>query len=195
MQLMVPVPGTAPVRYEKSGAPECQFPNEPPSGAAAAPAFTQREFRRLPIAPAKIGAQPGRHTLKGAETNIYAESGEQSFSVTLAGHEFSIRTRPLEYHWDYGDGTTLISAAPGGPVPESRWGEKTVTSHVYTATGDVQVGLTTVFVGEYSVDGGPFQAIVGTAEVDSQPRALSIWRSQVKLYADDCNVNPAGEGC
>ena len=195
MQLMVPIDGSNPPDYRKSGVPVCQFPNGPAQGPEAIPAFTQKEFRELPLLAATIGSQPGRHTLKGAETNIYADSGEQHFNVTLAGHAFAIKARPLEYRWDYGDGTRLVTSAPGGPIPEERWGEKTVTSHVYAATGDVAVGLTTVFIGEYSVDGGPFQAIVGTAEVPSAARTLSIWRSEVKLYADDCNVNPHGAGC
>ena len=195
MQLMVPVPNSNPPTHAKSGPPVCRYPNDPPAGRAPIPAFTQKEFRELPILAATIGSQPGRHTLKGAETNVYADVAEQTFNVTLAGYDFVIRAHPLEYRWNYGDGTSLVTSAPGGPIPEDRWGEKTVTSHVYSATGDVAVGLSTVFIGEYSVDGGPFQAIVGTAEVPSQPRALSIWRSEVKLYADDCNVNPAGAGC
>jgi hypothetical protein len=59
----------------------------------------------------------------------------------------------------------------------------------------VNVGLTTVFTGEFSVDGGPYQAIAGNAPVPSMPKALSVWRSEVKLYADDCTANPAGQGC
>ncbi|GAA2202388.1 hypothetical protein GCM10009849_30600 [Sinomonas flava] len=197
MQLMVPVPGATPARYAKSGTPTCQFPDQPmpAQGPAAIPPFTQKEFRELPLAAAIIGSQPGRHTLKGAETNIYADAKDQTFNLTLAGHGFVIRARPAEYRWTYGDGAALTTPAPGGPIPESRWGEKTVTSHAYAATGTVAVGLTTIFTGEYSVNGGPFQAIVGTAEVPSLPRTLSIWRSEVKRYADDCNVNPAGDGC
>ncbi|WP_077490381.1 PKD domain-containing protein [Sinomonas mesophila] len=142
-----------------------------------------------------LGSQPGRHTLKGAETNIYAEPADQSFTIDILGRRVDVRVKPSEYRWDYGDGTSLITAAPGGPIPESRWGEKTVTSHVYRQTGDFAVNLTTVFTGEFSVDGGPYQPIVGNAPIPSAPRTLSVWRSEVKLYADDCNVNPQGGSC
>ncbi|MGN6405402.1 MAG: hypothetical protein ACTHL9_12840, partial [Sinomonas sp.] len=63
------------------------------------------------------------------------------------------------------------------------------------ATGDYTVALTTVYAGQFSVDGGPFQPIPGTAPVPSPARELSVWRSQVKLYAETCTTNPHGEGC
>jgi hypothetical protein len=186
----------------KQGAPwerleqACLYPGKPPERPGdVVIAVTEKQLRELPIKGSKLGSQPGRHTLKGAETNIYAEPSDQSFSITIVGKKVAIRVTPSEYRWSYGDGTSLVTAVPGGPLPESRWGEKTATSHVYAATGDVNVGLTTVFTGEFSVDGGPYQAIAGNAPVPSTPKALSVWRSEVKLYADDCTANPAGQGC
>ncbi|AMM32019.1 hypothetical protein SA2016_1339 [Sinomonas atrocyanea] len=186
----------------KQGAPwerleqACLYPGKPPERPGdVVIAVTEKQLRELPIKASTVGSQPGRHTLKGAETNIYAEPSDQSFSITIVGKKVDIRVKPSEYHWSYGDGTSLVTAVAGGPVPEARWGEKTVTSHVYRATGDMNVGLTTVFTGEFSVDGGPFQPIAGNAPVPSAPKMLSVWRSEVKLYADDCTANPAGEGC
>ncbi|WP_136609866.1 hypothetical protein [Sinomonas albida] len=157
--------------------------------------MTEKQLRELPIAAPVLGAQPERHTLKGAETNLYAEPAEQSFELTIAGRNVQVRVAPAEYRWSYGDGATLTTAAPGGPIPAARWGEKTATSHAYAATGDVTASLMTVFAGQFSVEGGPFQPIAGTATVPSAPRTLSVWRSEVRLYADDCNVNPHGQGC
>lgn len=174
----------------------CLYPGKPPERPGdVVIAVTEKQLRELPIKAPKLGSQPGRHTLKGAETNIYAEPSDQSFSITIVGKKVDIRVKPSEYRWSYGDGTSLVTAVPGGPIPESRWGEKTATSHVYAATGDVNVGLTTVFTGEFSVDGGPYQTIAGSAPVPSTPKTLSVWRSEVKLYADDCNANPTGQGC
>ncbi|MGN6406068.1 MAG: hypothetical protein ACTHL9_16260, partial [Sinomonas sp.] len=101
----------------------------------------------------------------------------------------------VEHRFDYGDGTALVSAAPGGPLPQQRWGERTATSHRYAATGDYTVALTTVYAGQFSVDGGPFQPLPGTAPVPSPARERSVWRSQVQLYAETCTTNPHGEGC
>jgi hypothetical protein len=190
---MMPVSGAPDTTYARSGSRFCQYPAEP--GRPAFPGFTEKDFRKLAIVSASIGSQPERHTLKGAETNIYGTVEEQTFTVQIVGYRVEVRVKPSEYRWSYGDGTSLATAVPGGPVPEARWGDKTVTSHVYKATGDVNVALTTVFTGEFSVDGGPFQPIAGNAPVPSAPKTLSVWRSEVKLYADDCNANPAGEGC
>lgn len=185
-------PGASWERLEQA----CLYPGKPPERPGdVVIAVTEKQLRELPIKASKVGSQPGRHTLKGSETNIYAEPADQSFSIEIVGKKVDIRVKPTEYRWNYGDGTSLVTAVPGGPVPEARWGEETVTSHVFNATGDVSVGLTTVFTGEFSVDGGPFQPIAGNAPVPSTPKALSIWRSEVKLYADDCNANPAGQGC
>ena len=175
----------------------CVYDDVPPErpGGGAVVAVTEQQLRELPIAAAGLGSQPGRHTLKGAETNVYADSPAQSFQITILGRAVEVRVRAVEHRFDYGDGSTLVSAAPGGPLHESRWGEKTATSHAYTATGDYTVGLATVYAGEFSVDGGPFRAIAGSAVVPSRPLVLSVWRSEVKLYADDCNANPNGEGC
>ncbi|WP_422933166.1 hypothetical protein [Sinomonas sp. P47F7] len=175
----------------------CLYPGVPPErpGGGLVVAVTERQLRELPIAGPVLGSQPGRHTLKGAETNLYAEPAGQSFRLTIAGRAVEVRVAPVEYRWSYGDGAVLTTAAPGGPIPEARWGEKTATSHAYTATGDVTASLATVFAGEFSVEGGPFQPIAGTATVPSTPRALTVWRSEVRLYADDCNANPHGQGC
>jgi hypothetical protein len=175
----------------------CMFDGVPPERRPEdlVVTVTEKQLRELPIAAPGLGSQPGQHTLKGTETNIYATPAEQTFAIVIVGRKVDVKVAPAEYRWDYGDGTTLTTSAPGGPVPESRWGEKTVTSHAFTATGDFTVRLTTVFTGEFSVDGGPYQQIAGTAPVPSQPRTLSVWRSEVKQYADDCNVNPQGAGC
>ena len=175
----------------------CLYPGEPPErpGGGLVVAVTERQLRELPIVAPLLGVQPGRHTLKGAETNLYAEPAEQSFELTIAGRRVEVRVAPVEYRWSYGDGTALSTAVPGGPVPQEQLGERTETSHVYRSTGDVTASLTTVFTGRFSVDGGPFQPIAGTAAVTSVPRDLSVWRSEVRLYADDCNTNPNGQGC
>ncbi|WP_081998441.1 hypothetical protein [Sinomonas humi] len=186
------LPGGEPERLESG----CLYPGQAPERpGGAVVVVTERQLRELPIVPAGLGVQPGRHTLRGAETNVYAEPAQQSFRVSVLGRGVEVRVRPVEHRFDYGDGAALASAAPGGPLPEQRWGERTATGHVYRGTGDYTVGLATVFAGEFSVEGGPWQPIAGTALVPSRPREVSVWRSEVHLYAEDCNANPRGEGC
>ncbi|MGW9413105.1 hypothetical protein [Arthrobacter cupressi] len=161
------------------------------------PAFTITEFRRLPLQPAKIVTQPGRHTLKGAYTNVYAEVSDQGFSPRLAGKVISVRAHPSSFAWNYGDGTTKTFTIQGGPLrpDQTELDSETRTSHVYTATGDYRISVTTTYTGEYSVDGGPWVPIIGTAQVNSPAVPMSVWRTETHLYAENCLENPNGAGC
>ncbi|MEO5993758.1 MAG: hypothetical protein ABIP92_09455 [Arthrobacter sp.] len=159
-------------------------------------AMMQAEFQKLPIAPASVTAQPSPHTLRGAETNFFANATEQQFDITILGQKVHVFAKPVQYTWGYGDGTSLgPQLAAGGPLPQDRWGEKTATSHVYPETGDFSVVLTTHFQGTYSVNGGPPLPIPGQGQFSSLPQTISVWRSITRNYADDCLRNPLGQGC
>ncbi|MDO5617296.1 hypothetical protein [Kocuria sp.] len=168
----------------------------PESGSMPLPVFTVQDLQRLDIAAAVSVVEPAPHTLINYNTNVYAEATAQEFTTTLAGYPVTVRVYPIEYAWDYGDGTAFgPSPLSGYPLDEDQWDTPTDTSHRYTETGDVQVTLTTVFEGEYSVAGGPWLAVEGTSTVTSTPVELSVWRAKVRNYADDCIQNPHGAGC
>ncbi|MCW2132573.1 hypothetical protein B0G38_001736 [Arthrobacter sp. VKM Ac-2550] len=154
------------------------------------------EFRSLPIDAGRLTLQPSPHTLIRANTNVYAESEEQIHEIDLLGQNVVIEAIPQDYSWNYGDGTSLgPTSTPGGPLPQGRWGEQTATSHVYTSTGDFNVSLTTTFSGTYSVNGGPAIPIPGTGTFSAEPVTISVWRSVVNNFADNCLENPNGAGC
>lgn len=174
----------------------CVYTEDPSDVLGRIAAQIQRRFEQLPVDAGTLGIQPRPHTLRGAETNFYAESSEQSFDVTMLGQKVHIIATPVQHRWDYGDGTSLgPTTTTGGPLPQARWGEKTRTSHAYAATGDFNVVLTTYFQGTYSVNGGPDLPIPNQGQFTSPPQRVSVWRSVTRNYADDCNVNPRGEGC
>lgn len=168
----------------------------PESGSMPIPVFTVEDLQRLDIAAATSVVEPAPHTLVNYNTNVYAEAEAQEFTTDLAGYPVTVRVYPIEYTWDYGDGTSLgPTQLTGYPLEDNEWDIETDTSHRYTETGDVQVGLSTTFEGEYSVAGGPWLTVDGTSTVDSTPVEVSVWRAKVRNYADDCNENPAGAGC
>ncbi|PYH00551.1 hypothetical protein CVV67_10495 [Arthrobacter stackebrandtii] len=154
------------------------------------------EFQQVPIAPAVIGSQPGPHTLRGRETNVWAEAATQTFQLNLLGQEVTITATPAAYTWDYGDGTLFgPTDVHGAPLHEDRIGEQTRTSHVYTETGEKYINLTTHFNGTYTVNGGPELPIPGQGNIPSAPLWIKVWRAQINLYADNCFENPNGIGC
>ena len=183
---------------QQVGNARCIYPGENPGAVIAPqdPAVSLAQFQKLPILPALGAVQPSPHTLMGAETNVFAEGSEQILPLTVVGRSVRVKAIPEEYQWDYGDGSTFgPSATRGSSLPKDRWGEKTRTSHVYGATGDFDITLTTFYRGEYSVDGGPWQPIIGRASIVTPPQTISVWRSITRNYADDCNQNPQGQGC
>ncbi|MCB5273946.1 hypothetical protein BJG92_01472 [Arthrobacter sp. SO5] len=174
----------------------CVYRENPEDVLGKIAAQIQEKFQQLPVSAGQSVMQPSPHTLKGAETNFYAEASEQAFTVDMLGQSVAVVAKPVQYTWSYGDGTSLgPQTAAGGPLPQDRWGEKTATSHVYPQTGDFSVVLTTHFQGTYSVNGGPPLPIPGQGRFSSPPQTVSVWRSITRNYADDCLRNPQGQGC
>jgi hypothetical protein len=176
--------------------PTCLYDAKPEDLLPRIAADIQRQFQSLPINAGAVVAQPSPHTLRGAETNFYANATEQHFDVTMFGQKVHVVATPVQYTWNYGDGTVFgPQPSMGGPLPQERWGEKTRTSHAYPETGDFQVVLTTSFNGTYSVNSGPPLPIPGQGQFSAPPQTISVWRSITRNYADDCNQNPQGQGC
>lgn len=187
------VPGAV---WAHHSGPTCLYDARPEDLLPRIAADIQRQFQSLPVNAGTVVAQPSPHTLRGAETNFYAEAAEQQFDVTMFGQEVHIVATPVQYTWNYGDGTVFgPQPSMGGPLPQDRWGEKTRTSHAYGATGDFQVVLTTTFQGTYSVNAGPPLPIPGQGQFNAPAQTISVWRSLTRNYADDCNANPQGQGC
>jgi hypothetical protein len=176
--------------------PTCLYDAKPEDLLPRIAAEIQKQFQSLPINAGTVVAQPSPHTLRGAETNFYADASQQQFDVTMFGQKVHVIATPVQYTWNYGDGNVFgPQPSMGGPLPQERWGEKTRTSHAYTNTGDFQVVLTTSFQGTYSVNGGPPLPIPGQGQFSAPPQTISVWRSVTRNYADDCNENPQGQGC
>lgn len=176
--------------------PTCLYDAKPEDLLPRIAADIQRQFESLPVSAGTVVAQPSPHTLRGAETNFYADAIEQQFDVTMFGQKVHVVATPVQYTWNYGDGVVFgPQPSMGGPLPQDRWGEKTRTSHAYAQTGDFQVVLTTSFNGTYSVNSGPPLPIPGQGQFSAPPQTISVWRSITRNYADDCNQNPQGQGC
>ncbi|MFC8302540.1 hypothetical protein ACFUCV_02515 [Specibacter sp. NPDC057265] len=188
--------GENPLAWHYLSGPECVYGEEPRDVLGEIAAQIAQEFQRSPVVPAKFGSQPGAHTLRGNETNVWAEAATQNFNLTMIGQQVIITATPVAYTWDYGDGS-IWGPTPfhGAPLHEDRIGEQTQTSHVYTTTGRLAIGLMTHFDGTYTVNGGPELPIPGQGNIPSTPLPLTVWRAETHLYADNCLQNPQGVGC
>ena len=89
------------------------------------PGRSRLKFQQLPVRAGTSVMQPSPNTLRGAETNFYAEAAEQTFAVDMLGQRVAITAKPVQYSWSYGDGAGLgPETAAGGPLPTGPLGRK-----------------------------------------------------------------------
>ena len=155
---------------------QCIGPGD--AATRAIPALSVEAFRRLPLPPGDVNVQPpNRRTLVNVPTNVYAGAEPVLLPTTLLGYPVRVRATPVCFRWTYGDGARLETADPGAAYPALR------TAHTYRAPGTRSVRLTTVYRGEYSVDGGPWLQVAGEAEVASPPVSLTVLAARTELVA------------
>lgn len=79
-----------------------------------------------------------------------SDGAARSWTDTLAGISVNVSARP-HWVWDFGSGARFETDSPGGVYPH------TAVAHTYRTPGARTVGLTTIWSGEYTMDGlGPF---------------------------------------
>lgn len=166
------------VAYDLVGT-RCLTRQEATDGEAV-PGLTLADFRSLPIPAQQVVLEPGNgYALVGVPLNAVAGTAPAALQTAVLGAAVAVRATPVAYTWDFGDGTVLgPTPDPGAPFPALR------TTHTYERGGSVQVVLTTTYAGEFSVDGGAFQAVAGTADVASPPVPLAVLTGAGALVGD-----------
>ncbi len=143
------------------------------------------KFRSLPILASKVKSDPEKFSLRNGNSHFWADAVSQNFNISMNGEPVRVKAIPDGWNWKYGDGNTRNLDFPGEPAPNHTLRDETPTSHSYKETGTYSVGLTTLFRGEFSVDGGPWQSIPGQAAVPSDPIEIDVWRTKKELIARD----------
>lgn len=165
----------------------CGVPGDDASSPAAAPeviTVTQSDFAELPVAPLQAHAGPERGWVPVTmEVVLYVNADEQIIKTTLLDTPVRIRAIPVEYHWDLGDGNTITTDKPGEPYPSME------VAGMYRYEGWYDVTLTTTFIGQFSVDGGAWQGIDGSIEVESDPVEIFSKSLESRLVAADTPVD------
>lgn len=166
----------------------------PAEGAQSRPALTMEDLAAAAPDKVAIHLQNGGRGLRNAHTNIVADAEQILERKTQFGELTLLRLTPVEFRWDYGDGTTRTTTDPGRATAE--FNTQTSTSHVYRDTGTYTVNLSTVFIGEVSYDDGEtWQLVPGQLVIDSDPAQADIFRSVTRNVAEDCVADPDGWGC
>lgn len=149
----------------------------------------QEAFRSLPFSKPSASIQPvGLKTLVNLPTYYEAtwpddnglQPGETSKPLQLLSWSVQFKIAAKEYRYDYGDGTTSEwTNSIGGVYPDGD------ITHTYDDTGDVQVRIDARLTGQYRVNGGAWQDIATTANLQDEPGAtLQVLGTDTKLVAE-----------
>ena len=152
----------------------------PDTSEAATPTLTPgrvaEAFRRVPLPPARLVVQPpGGKTLVNFDT-IFS-TGAQPFerTVRLLGHEVVLRIRPSSFSWHFGDGSEpMRTSEPGRTYQRGLPMDSYITHQYEHASVTVHPRVDTTYSAEYSVDGQPFQPVIGTVTIDGVPATLRV---------------------
>lgn len=160
------------------------FPNYIPG---AQPTLTiadvVRQFRDTAFAKATAAVQPVKGTtLVNLPTYYELQWPAEGFqpdevdTTTLVGHRVQIKPTFQSATYVFGDGTTSGPVATlGGPYPSGD------VVHTYGQPADVQVRIDVTYGGQFSVDGGDWIDIPGTATVEGTPFALRVAEAHAQL--------------
>lgn len=147
----------------------CLGPTDPgASPAASISALVAAQFQHLLVQRAHVTTDPSGRTLVNYETRLSTDATAYDLpALTLLGHTVHVRATPTAYTWTYGDGTTDTDDA--------------TTTHLYRTTGTLTPAVTITWSGTYTVDGGPPQQVIGTAQTPSRPTTLVVQQARAQL--------------
>lgn len=149
----------------------------------------QTAFKRLPFSKPSISVEPkGMKTLKNLKTfyaadwpdNSGLQPGEISKPVKLLSWTIEFKVAAQDYRYDFGDGSTSEwTSSTGGSYPEGD------VTHTYKDTGDMDTKVDARLTGQYRVNGGPWQNIATTADLQDEPvDTLQVLGTKTRLVTD-----------
>jgi len=143
------------------------------------------------------GMEPDGWLVVGVPTNFFATASSHVHAGPLLGAPAEVRFTPVEFRWDYGDGTSRTSATGGGSWASLGLVEfsETPTSHIFDKSGTLSIGLAVSYAAEFRFAGGDWRPVLGLVAVPTGPISAIADRAGTVLVADNCSANPEGPGC
>lgn len=141
--------------------------------------------------------EPEGWAVTGLHANFYSTVKRHIVEGELLGNPALVRYTPVAWHWNYGDGSSLESDAPGQSWDDLEQPEftRTGTSHVFDQTGAREITLTVYFTAEYSFTGTDWVAIDGQVEAAADPIEATIGTAKTVLVSGTCEAGSEAPGC
>lgn len=133
-------------------------------------------LRRVELPESRLVVQPpGGKTLVNFDTIFSTDAKPFERTVRLLGREIVLRIRPSSFSWHFGDDSEPLSTAEPGRAYRRGLSMDSYITHQYTdANATVHPRVDTTYSAEYSVDGQPFQPVIGTVTIDGAPVSLRV---------------------
>ncbi|GAB3493587.1 hypothetical protein [Flexivirga lutea] len=146
-------------------------------------AMIRSEFIRTPFVRPKATMEPvGNRTLVNLPNYFTADFSGAGYgpdevrTVTLLGHQVRIKPVLKSNTFHFGEGASLgPTESRGGGYPDGD------VRHTYAQRGTVNASVTTVYGGQFSVDGGPFTDLPGTATITGPAQPIQVLEATGRL--------------
>jgi hypothetical protein len=150
-----------------------------PDNSGALLATIQHEWSTLTPIPTTATIQPSAGWVyANVPTIAMAHDESQIHTSTLLGAQVDIRAIPSTYTWEWGDGEQTTTDDPGSPYPDA------TLTHTYAHfEGDVTLSLSTIWSGEYRINGGSWTSFGSAITSDSPPITLEVRNPHSQLVA------------
>lgn len=164
----VPPPITPPSPNPPGGGPNPPAPPPPSPEELAQVAIDQAvaaaAIPELRLAPSAVG-------LTGLDSFVWLANRPEPIEAvaSVPGLTVIAQARPVQYVWDFGDGTTAVTSHPGRPWSPQQPGD---IAHLYEVRGAYAVGVEVIWSARWQVAGGPWVDLGFFSTTDSQPYAV-----------------------
>lgn len=144
------------------------------------PPLQLQEFQDLLVDSPAVHVQPSADVLVNRPAILYTDGDERHMTTTVFDTwDVDVIAVPVEFRWEFDDGTELVTAVPGAPYPSFE------VAHTYEQprTGTT-VRLTVTWEGRYRVDADPlhkWRTVSGTAVTESVSDAFDVVELRTRL--------------
>ncbi len=165
---------------------------------AVIPYPTLSDLARFTPQPPTLTGEPFTAGILGKPTNFLSTASEHTLEGELFTYPVSVRFTPVEYTFDYGDGTMATVTDAYDSWAEAGLPQFTPTdaSHVYSAKGDYAVSVTVSYAAEVNFAGSSaWLPVAGYVRSSTSGYGVTIYEVVTALVDKDCNEDPTGTGC